>query len=170
MTPFFAMGSSFSLKKGGSAVIDSFTGMKLKFRVIPVGMISAATALSLLAGCSAPAASSASAGSADAGDDSGDPVKLTVFSQLANWSGAQTGWGATLLKDKFNIELNIIPDTDGAYQTRMESGNLGDLIVWGNNGSDYQSAVDKGMDFLPDGVESTVRSGIGKDLDRKSVV
>jgi len=27
MTPFFAMGSSFSLKKGGSAVIDSFTGM-----------------------------------------------------------------------------------------------------------------------------------------------
>lgn len=27
MTPFFAMGSGFSLRKGGSAVIDSFTGM-----------------------------------------------------------------------------------------------------------------------------------------------
>jgi len=138
--------------------------MKLKFRVIPVGMISAATALSLLAGCSAPAASSASAGSADAGDDSGDPVKLTVFSQLANWSGAQTGWGATLLKDKFNIELNIIPDTDGAYQTRMESGNLGDLIVWGNNGSDYQSAVDKGMLF--DWNEEDLLADYGQDITK----
>jgi multiple sugar transport system substrate-binding protein/putative aldouronate transport system substrate-binding protein len=76
-----------------------------------------------LVGCSSSAASGSTA--------SGDPIKLTVFSQTANWSGAQTGWGATLLKDLFNVELTVIPDTNGAYQTRMESGDLGDIVVWG---------------------------------------
>lgn len=76
-----------------------------------------------------------------------DTIKLTVFSQTANWSGAQSGWGATLLKDMFNVELTIIPDTDGAYQTRMEKGDLGDIVVWGNNGDQYASAVDRGMLF-----------------------
>lgn len=76
-----------------------------------------------------------------------EPIKLTVFSQTANWSGAQTGWSAVLLKDLFNVEITIIPDTDGAYQTRMEKGNLGDIVVWGSNGDEYKSAVDRGLLF-----------------------
>ena len=76
-----------------------------------------------------------------------ETIELVVFSQLANWSGAQEGWGATLLKDMFNIELTIIPDADGAYATRMESGDLGDIIAWGSNGDQYQDAVNKGMLF-----------------------
>jgi len=52
--------------------------------------------------------SSSSTSSADSILNNEETINLTVFSQLANWSGAQTGWGATLLKDKFNIELNII--------------------------------------------------------------
>lgn len=79
--------------------------------------------------------------------DNEETISLTVFSQLANWSGAQTGWGATLLKDLFNVELTIIPDTNGAYQTRMESGNLGDIVAWGGNGDEYASAVNKGLLF-----------------------
>ena len=74
-----------------------------------------------------------------------NPIKITVYSQTANWSGSQTGWGATLLKDRFNIELTIIPDSDGAYQTRVESGNLGDIVVWGSNGTQYQNAVNLGL-------------------------
>ncbi len=73
------------------------------------------------------------------------PITLTVYSQLANYSGLQGGWSATLLEDKFNVKVNIIPDSDGTYETRMESGNLGDIVVWGSNGEDYQNAVDKGM-------------------------
>ncbi len=73
------------------------------------------------------------------------PITLTVYSQLANYSGMQGGWSATLLEDKFNVKVNIIPDSDGTYETRMESGNLGDIVVWGSNGEDYQNAVDKGM-------------------------
>ncbi len=72
-------------------------------------------------------------------------VRLDVYSQLANYSGIQQGWGAILLKDKFNVELNIIPEQDGTYATRMEAGSLGDIVVWGANGEDYKNAVAKGM-------------------------
>ena len=92
-----------------------------------------------------------SAGATDPADDplinNEETINLTVFSQLANWSGAQSGWGAVLLKDMFNIELTIIPDTNGAYQTRMESGDLGDIVAWGGNGDDYITAVNEGLLF-----------------------
>lgn len=73
-----------------------------------------------------------------------DTITLTAYSQLANYSGVQTGWGAALLKDLFNVELNIVPDMDGTYETRMSSGNLGDLVIWGANGADYKNAIEKG--------------------------
>jgi len=91
-----------------------------------------------------------------------ETINLTVFSQTANWSGAQTGWGATLLKDKFNIELTIIPDTNGAYQTRMESKDLGDIIVWGSNGDEYAAAVNQGLLFNWD--EEDLVETYGKDI------
>lgn len=72
-------------------------------------------------------------------------VTLDVYSQLANYSGMQTGWFADLMLEKFNVKLNIIPETGGALQTRMESGNLGDIVVWGDNTDKYASACKKGM-------------------------
>ncbi len=86
------------------------------------------------------------AGSAESAvNREGEPIRLDVYSQLANYAGVQKGWGAVLMKDLFNVELNIIPDQDGTYATRMESGSLGDLVVWGSNGDDYKNAVAKGM-------------------------
>ena len=75
----------------------------------------------------------------------GETIQLEVYSQLANYSGVQTGWGATLMKDLFNVELVIVPDMDGTYDTRMINGNLGDIVVWGSNGEDYKQAVAAGM-------------------------
>ncbi len=75
----------------------------------------------------------------------GETIQLEVYSQLANYSGVQTGWGATLMKDLFNVELVIVPDMDGTYDTRMINGNLGDIVVWGSNGEDYKQAVSAGM-------------------------
>ena len=75
----------------------------------------------------------------------GEPIRLEVYSQLANYNGLQTGWGATLMKDLFNVELVIIPDSDGTYETRTQSGNLGDIIVWGANGEDYKLAIKNGL-------------------------
>ena len=83
-----------------------------------------------------------------------ETVTLDVYSQLANYSGLQTGWFADLMLAKFNVKINIIPDTGGAYQTRMEAGNLGDIVVWGDNTDKYSQACDKGMllDWEEDGM------------------
>lgn len=72
-------------------------------------------------------------------------VTLDVYSQLANYSGLQTGWFADLLLEKFNVKINIIPETGGAFQTRMEAGKLGDIVVWGDNTDKYSQACKKGM-------------------------
>ena len=49
-----------------------------------------------------------------------DTVTLDVYDQLANYSGEQIGWFAKVMLDKFNVKLNIIPESDGTYDTRME--------------------------------------------------
>ena len=100
--------------------------------------------LGLLTGC---ASDYKPAGNAEDFINNKEPIDLTVFSQTANWSGAQGGWGAILLKDLFNVNLTIIPDTDGTYETRMERGELGDIVIWGDNGVQYQEAVKQGRLF-----------------------
>jgi multiple sugar transport system substrate-binding protein/putative aldouronate transport system substrate-binding protein len=76
-------------------------------------------------------------------------VTLQVFSQLANYSGIQTGWFADVMLEKFNVKLNIIsqPAGSGILQTRMEAGNLGDLVIWGNDQEDYVNAYKAGLLF-----------------------
>ncbi|HWT74510.1 MAG TPA: hypothetical protein VN258_07295 [Mobilitalea sp.] len=75
-----------------------------------------------------------------------ETVTLDVYSRTANYSGEQIGWFAQVLKDKFNVKLNIIPDPDyTVYNTRMEAGDMGDLVIWGANDDKYQDAVAKGM-------------------------
>lgn len=74
-----------------------------------------------------------------------ETVTLDVYSQLSNYSGEQIGWFGQVMLDKFNVKLNIIPDADGVYATRMESGDLGDIVVWGGDGDDYLQAIDKGL-------------------------
>ena len=81
-----------------------------------------------------------------------ETIQITVFSQLANYSGKLTGWFAEVMKREFNCEMTIIPDTDGMFDTRMESGDLGDIVIFGSNGDQYQRAVKEGMlyDFNQD--------------------
>lgn len=79
-----------------------------------------------------------------------EPVTLTVYSQVANYSGTMTGWAATLLKDLFNVEFNIIPVTDGTWETRVESGDLGDLVIFGSVGEYFQTAVENNLLFCWD--------------------
>ncbi len=59
-----------------------------------------------------------------------ETVTLDVYSQLANYSGEQIGWFGQIMLEKFNVKLNIINDPDGVYETRMESGDLGDIVLW----------------------------------------
>lgn len=74
-------------------------------------------------------------------------VTLTVYSQLSNYEGEQIGWFADIMKEKFNVKLNIISDGDGVFDTRMESGNLGDIVLFGSDGDQYARAYQNGMLF-----------------------
>jgi len=74
-----------------------------------------------------------------------ETVTLDVYDQLANYSGEQIGWFGQIMLEKFNVKLNIIPESEGTFQTRMESGNLGDLVIWGNDSDQYLQAIEKGM-------------------------
>ncbi|WP_433676406.1 ABC transporter substrate-binding protein [Microbacterium gorillae] len=61
-------------------------------------------------------------------------ITIDVFDGLANYMGIQNGWFAELVKDKFNMKLNIIaPNVAGGgdtlYNTRVSAGDLGDLII-----------------------------------------
>ncbi len=76
-----------------------------------------------------------------------DLIQLTVFSELANYNGKLTGWFAEVMKRKFNAELTIIPESSGTFDTRMESGNLGDIVVFGSTGDNYKRAATGGMLF-----------------------
>ena len=76
--------------------------------------------------------------------------EIQIYSELANYSGLQTGWFAKLLKDKFNVGFNIINSSEGGsdrFATQMISGSLGDLIFLSeNNGQEHLStAIDAGL-------------------------
>lgn len=123
-----------------------------------------------MAGCGSNAASGQSAKNSN----SDAPIKLTVYSQLANYSGIQTGWSAKILKDKFNVELNIIPESDGVFETRMESGDLGDIVIWGDDTDHYHQAIDAGLlydwnedDLLAD-YGPYIKENMSKALDKNA--
>jgi len=63
-----------------------------------------------------------------------EEITIDVFASLANYMGMQEGWFAKIVKDKFNMKLNIIaPNVAGGgdtlYNTRVAAGDLGDLIL-----------------------------------------
>lgn len=106
------------------------------------------------------------------GSKKDEVIKLDVYSQLANFSGKQTGWSADILKDKFGVELNIIPEGDGVFQTRMTSGDLGDIVVWANDSDNYPNAVKANLllnwddDGLLDEYGKTIKKMMPDALDK----
>lgn len=148
----------------------------MKKKVVSV-LLSLAMTASLLAGCGA-------TGGSTAGDTSGQKEEQTstdaettdtasaetnskydkfitvdVFDSQANYQGIQSGWFAEVVKQKFNMELNIIaPNVAGGgdtlYQTRSAAGDLGDLILTSCAGGRLQDLVTAGLvidltEYLP---------------------
>ena len=75
-----------------------------------------------------------------------DAITVDVFDGQANYQGIQSGWFAKVVKDKFNMTLNIIaPNVAGGgdtlFQTRSAAGNLGDLIMVSADGGRLSTIV-----------------------------
>jgi len=98
--------------------------------------------------------------------DTKELLKLDVFSMTANFAGDQTGWFAKVIKDKFNIELNIIAPNlqggDAKYATAMVAGNLGDIVVFGADDDKYTNAIKAGV--LLDWTKDGLLDKYGKDI------
>ena len=79
-----------------------------------------------------------------------DTITVDVFASEANYQGIQSGWYAKLVKDKFNMELNIIaPNVAGGgdtlFQTRSAAGDLGDLIICNTSNGTLSQLVKAGL-------------------------
>lgn len=103
--------------------------MSLKKKFVAATAVALAAAMGLSA-CSGSGDKTASA------EDDGSLYVVDVFDELANYQGTQKGWFAKIIKDKFNIELNIVaPNVAGGgstlFDSRAASGDLGDLVVVG---------------------------------------
>ena len=116
---------------------------------------------SVSSGASAGASQEASASPAR------DEYTIDVFSMLSNFSGEQQGWFAKVVKDKFNLKLNIISSNlegggDVKFNAMMSSGDLGDLVVFGDDGQKYQDAIKAGM--LLDWTQNGLLDTYGKNM------
>lgn len=123
--------------------------MKKRFfkKALGIGLCAAMTA-GLFAGCGG-GDDEAAAGSPHGGPYE-EEITIDVFDSQANFQGEQTGWFAKLVKDKFNMKLNIIaPNVAGGgdtlYQTRTASGNLGDLIITNADAGRLKDLVTAGL-------------------------
>jgi putative aldouronate transport system substrate-binding protein len=86
------------------------------------------------------------AGSEASGNSELEPMTLEVYSQPANFQGNQIGWTAKVLKDKFNVTLNIIaPQVAGGdiFAARAAAKFLGDMVVLEN--VDIESSIKSGL-------------------------
>ncbi len=97
-------------------------------------------------GSVAPAAANTASESNDEPSKYSEFITVDVFDQLANYQGIQSGWFAKVVKDKFNMELNIIaPNVAGGgetlFQTRSAAGNLGDLIIFTTENGKFNDLV-----------------------------
>lgn len=74
-------------------------------------------------------------------------ITIDFYDGVANYTGVQPGWLGQIIKDKFNMEVNIIAPNisggDSLYQTRSAAGNLGDLILASK--SQVKDCVDAGI-------------------------
>lgn len=117
-------------------------------------MLALALAAAMLAGTVAGCGKSADSDSTQGGSSSNGKyakeLTIDVFDSQANFQGEQTGWFAKVIKDKFNIKLNIIaPNVAGGgdtlYQTRSANGNLGDIIITNLDSSRLKDMVTAGL-------------------------
>lgn len=120
--------------------------MKKMSKYVTTGLLGM-TLLGSLAGCGGAAESETDAASSESGYD--ETITIDVYNGLANYMGMQEGWFAKIVRDKFNMELNIIAPNvagngDTLYQTRAAAGDLGDLIIV-DNGQQYNELVEAGL-------------------------
>ena len=134
----------------------------MKKRILSTVLATTLATSMVLSGCGSSTQAPAEGNNAGSGDastttSSGDgapavshdeELVVEMYNVASNYQGLQTGWYGKVLKDKFNLTLNIIApqvsgDGEALYQTRTASGNLGDIVLLDN--ADMLECVDVGL-------------------------
>lgn len=109
----------------------------IKYWIKQAGIMSSAALLLLAAaGCS----------SGKSGENDGGIAKLSVYTESSTFEGNVTGYMGKYLKDKLNMEINVVPNVVGGssrFETKLATGDLGDLIVF-TSADDLKKAIDAG--------------------------
>lgn len=85
--------------------------------------------------------------SASAEEEYREPITLTVYNALGNYSGEQIGWFAKEIKDRFNVTLNFIGYNldNNVLNAGLAAGEMGDLIVLGDVNNQFMQIFDAGL-------------------------
>jgi len=88
-------------------------------------------------------------------------ITIDMFNSQANYQGIQSGWFGKVIKDRFNMEINIIaPNVAGGgdtlFQTRSAAGFLGDIVTLGAENGRLADTVKAGL--LMDITDMVVKS------------
>ena len=74
-----------------------------------------------------------------------ETITLTVYDELASFSGIQEGWMADILLEKFNVELNIVSGgNEGILVNEFSEGSKADIILFSFEDT-YRDALLKGQ-------------------------
>ena len=98
-------------------------------------LLSMALVIGCLAACSKSddnKGGSTGTGTGTGTSDTKEEITIEIYDDAANFNGEQVGWFGKVVKDKFNIKLNIIaPQVVGSdvYSARTAAGNLGDIVI-----------------------------------------
>lgn len=122
----------------------------MKKKVISILLCAAMLSSLALSGCGGDDAKEKTESSKNSDGTYSEFITVDVFDALANYQGIQSGWFAKVVKDKFNMELNIIaPNVAGGgdtlFQTRSAAGNLGDLVISGTANGRFADMVKAGL-------------------------
>lgn len=143
---------------------------KLIKKLVTLGLAVSMVASLAACGSGSSSESSTTASSSTAAGSSAaqkELYKIDVFTMLGNKAGDQPGWFAKVVKDKFNIEMNMIASNveggDTKFATMMASGDLGDLVVFGSDTDNkWQDALK--ANALYDWTKDGLVDKYGKDL------
>jgi len=111
-------------------------------------LLCTAFAVLLAGGCKEQSGKSGQAGTG--ADKYKEFITVDVYDEFANYQGIQSGWFAKEVRDRFNMELNIIaPNVAGGgdtlYQTRAATGNLGDLVLINTANGKFNELAEGGL-------------------------
>ena len=79
-------------------------------------------------------------------EQEGTTDELTIYTQSATYEGKLGGYVGKNLKDKLEVDINVVPNNVGGtsrFETRLTTGNLGDLIIFTSQ-DDFDKAIKAG--------------------------